>query len=268
MRSSRCLRARRQRRDLDRRFLGAETLQGACAIIPHALQIRATGKSLHYSAPPRLGPLSPGCLWPLGPKSGSPPRAPPPLTQRPVPGSHPRPLPWFSSRVASLKLGNAREKTLNSSQTSFAVTHFKRMACQPLWRVTRQLQGLWPGQACRLGKLPEAQGSHSCRHGHGHGHWGRGPRSEPSLRLLKCLQGRRRACGGVRVSSAGSAFWKKTPEGEAQTEKEGAGRRQGREPGTGPHACPPGLRVQSPLHAEVQNRMAGIRVCYKTDGCL
>lgn len=48
----------------------------------------------------------------------------------------------------------------------------------------------------------------------------------------------------------------------------GAGGRQGRGPGRGPRARPPGRRVQFPLQAEGRNRVAGIRVHYKTGGCL
>lgn len=52
-------------------------------------------------------------------------------------------------------LGNNREKTLTISWTSFPITHFKGMACQPLWWVMYRLHGLWPGQEGRTGK-------HSC----------------------------------------------------------------------------------------------------------
>lgn len=89
---SRCrLRARRQRRGSRHTVFSAGILQGACGIIPRGLQIGSGRQVIPLFSSSRLGPLSPGWLWPLGPKSGSPQRVPP--TPETAPGSRGSPPP-------------------------------------------------------------------------------------------------------------------------------------------------------------------------------
>lgn len=98
--SRRRLRARRQRRGSRHTVFSAGILQGACGIIPRGLQIGSGRQVIPLFSSSRLGPLSPGWLWPLGPKSGSPQRAPP--TPETAPGSRgPPPAPARDSAGAS-----------------------------------------------------------------------------------------------------------------------------------------------------------------------
>lgn len=194
-----------------------------------------------------LGPLGPGRLWPPGPRSGSPPRAP----------HHPRDSARFRGATPPPRVILPSWHLLGTGQRQGEITErfsdqlccysFQKVApAAPAGAVPAPRPPAWAGG--QVGQRPQARGSHSCRRGRGHGR--QGPRSEPSLRHLERPQWRRRACGGV--SSAGSAFWKKTPGGGAQTEKRGR-RGRGRweragKGGLGEHPAPAHLAfASSPL---------------------
>lgn len=197
-----------------------------------------------------LGPLGPGRLWPPGPRSGSPPRAPHhPRDSARFRGATPPPrviLPSWHLFGTGQRQGEITERF---SDQLCCYSFQKEVApAAPAGAVPAPRPPAWAGG--QVGRRPQARGSHSCRRGRGHGR--QGPRSEPSLHHLERPQWRRRACGGV--SSAGSAFWKKTPGGGAQTEKRGCRGRgrwergAGREGGLGEHPAPTRLAfASSPL---------------------